>query len=242
MIMKNDGLRIPQHIALIPDGNRRWAHKRGLLPWEGHRAAEKVLKNFLKWCLELKIPQVSIWIGSTENLSKRPKKEIRELYKIYHHFLSELEKQEEKKEALLEKYQVKIRFIGDIEKLPKDIVRLMYRIMKKTAKYQKRILNILINYGGKFELLEVFRKIANKIIEIGKVEISEKDIEQNLLVKTPVDLIIRTGGFNRLSNFMLWQGAYAEIYVTKTLLPDFSKREFMKAIRWFDSIKRNFGA
>lgn len=172
-------------------------------------------------------------------MSKRPKREIQELYKVYYHFLSQWEKKKNK--SLLEKYQVKVRFIGDIEKLPSKLVKLMGEITRKTAKYQKRILNVLINYSGKFELLEAFKKLANKMLELGKVELTEKDVEENLLVPTPVDLIIRTGGFSRLSNFMLWQGSYAEIYVTKTLLPDFSKREFVKAIRWYSSVQRNFG-
>jgi len=230
-------MEIPNHIALIPDGNRRWARARGLSPWKGHWASEKVMENFLEWCLELGIQQVSIWIGSTENLSRRPKKEIEELYKLYYHML---EKWGEKK-TTLDKYQVKVRFIGDLGKLPPKLVRLMGKVMQKTANYQKRILNILINYGGRFELIEVFKKIAGKITEIGRIEITEKDIEENLLVPTPVDLVIRTGGYSRLSNFMLWQGAYSEIYVTKTLLPDFSKREFRKAIEWFNKQKRNFG-
>lgn len=206
-------------------------------PWKGHWAAEKILENFLKWCLELKVRQVSIWIGSTENLSKRPKREIEELYKMYYHFL---ERWEEGK-TILDKYDVKVRFVGDLSKLPPKLVELMGKIMQKTAKHQKRILNVLINYGGKFELIEAFKKLAEKTAEIGRIEITEKDVEKNLLVQSPVDLIIRTGGYSRLSNFMLWQGAYSEIYVTKVLLPDFSKREFTKAIEWFDRQQRNFG-
>ena len=110
-------------------------------------------------------------------------------------------------------------------------------ITRKTANYNKRTLNVLINYSGKFELLQVFKKLH----KINNGKITEKYIDENLLVKTPVDFIIRTGGYSRLSNFMLWQSTYAEIYVTKTLLPDFSKKEFMKSLKWFNSIKRNFG-
>jgi undecaprenyl diphosphate synthase len=231
-------MEIPNHIALIPDGNRRWARKRGLDPWEGHWAAEKVFENFLKWCLKLNIAQVSIWIGSTENISKRPKREVEELYKLYYRLL---ENWEEKK-SILDEYQVKVRFIGDLSKLPEKLVKLMGKLMQKTAKYQKRILNVMVNYGGKFELIEAFRKIARKAVEIGKIEINEKNIEKSLLVTSPVDLIIRTGGYSRLSNFMLWQGAYSEIYVTKTLFPDFSKKNFMNAIKWFNQQKRNFGS
>lgn len=218
--------------------DRRWARKRNLPPWEGHWESQKVLGNFLNWCLELGVPQVSIWIGSKENLTKRPKREVEELYKVYYSFL---EKWEDKK-SILDKYGVKVRFVGDINKLPPKLVNLMGKIMEKTAKYQKRFLNILVNYGGKFELIETFKKLAEKVVKLGKIEITEKDVENNLLLKTPVELIIRTGGYQRLSDFMLWQSAFAEIYVTKTLLPDFSKRNFMNAIRWYSSIKRNFGA
>jgi undecaprenyl diphosphate synthase len=232
-----ENLILPNHIALIPDGNRRWARARGMEPWKGHWEAANVFENFLNWCLELKIPQISIWIGSTENLSKRPKREIEELYKVYYHWL---EKWEEKK-SILDKYEVRVRFVGDLSKLPPKLVKLMGKIMQKTAKYQKRVINVLINYGGKFELVEVFKNLANMVAKTGKIEITEKDVEKNLLVPTPVDLIIRTGGWSRLSNFMLWQSAYAEIYVTKTLFPDFSKREFMKALRWYSSLQRNFG-
>ena len=238
MVMNNSEIQLPQHIALIPDGNRRWSKARGRPPWEGHWAAEKVLENFLDWCLELNIHQVSIWIGSTENLTRRPEKEVEELSKLY---LRLLEKWESK-ESILDKYEVKVKFIGDLKKLPPKLVKLMGKIMQRTAKYQKKLLNVLINYGGKFELVEVFKKLATKIVKAGKIEITERDIEQNLLVNSPVDLVIRTGGFSRLSNFMMWQASYAEIYVTKTLLPDFSKRELMKAIRWYSSVKRNFGA
>lgn len=182
--------------------------------------------------------QVSIWIGSTENLTKRPKREVKELYKLYFKLLGKWGE----KESVLDKYEIKVRFIGDLNKLPPKLLKLMGRIMQKTAKYQKKLLNVLINYGGKFELVQVFKKLASKIVKAGKIEIKEKDIEENLLVNSPVDLVIRTGGYSRLSNFMMWQSSYAEIYMTKTLLPDLSKREFMKAIKWYSSVKRNFGA
>ncbi len=231
-------LKIPQHIALIPDGNRRWAKARGRPPWEGHWAAEKVIQDFLDWCMEIGTHQVSIWIGSTENLTKRPKREVEELYKLY---MNLLEKWGQKK-SVLDKYEIKVRFIGDLGRLPFPMRKLMGKIMEKTVNYQKKLLNVLVNYGGKFELMETFKKLAAQVIKAGRIEIKEKDIEDNLMVNAPLDLIVRTGGYSRLSNFMMWQASYAEIYVTKTLLPDFTKREFMKAIRWYDSVTRNFGA
>lgn len=207
-------------------------------PWVGHQKAEKVISDFLNWSVELGVPQISVWVGSTENLTERPEREVKELYKLYFKLLENWER----KESVLDKYQVKVRFIGDLKKLPPKLVGLMGKLMQKTAKYQKKLLNVLINYGGKFELVEVFKKLAANIVKTGKIEITERSIEESLLVNSPVDLVIRTGGFSRLSNFMLWQTSYAEMYITKTLLPDFSKKEFMKAIEWYSSTKRNFGA
>jgi len=193
----------------------------------------------LNWCLELEIPQVSVYVLSTENLN-RPKKELKELFRIFYEYFERWEKKKEK-ESFLEKYQVKVRFVGDLERLPPKLVKLMGKIMGKTAKYQKRILNIMIAYGSKFELTQAIKKIAEKAVKLGKIEITEKDIEANLLVPTPLDLVIRTGGFSRLSNFMLLQASYAEIFTTKVLWPDFSKKDLIKAIKWYNSVQRNFG-
>ncbi|MBI2545288.1 MAG: di-trans,poly-cis-decaprenylcistransferase [Candidatus Aenigmarchaeota archaeon] len=225
-------MNVPNHVALIPDGNRRWAKARGKPPWEGHWAAEKVLDNFLDWCVEMNIPEVSLWVGSTENLTKRPEREVKELYILYYKLLEKWAN----KESKLDQYRVNTKFIGELNKLPKKIQELMNKIEKNTSKYHDRKFNILINYGGRFELTQVFKKLAKQ-----QAKITEKTIDDNMLVKTPVDLIIRTGGYSRLSNFMLWQSAYAEIYITKTFLPDFDKKEFMKALKWFDSTTRNFG-
>ena len=228
-------LAVPNHLAVIIDGNRRWAVKHGLDPWEGHWKGVRVVENFLKWCLEAGIPQVSIYALSTENL-KRSKRELKELVKVFIYGLKRL-----LRSRVLEEYQVRVNFFGNLSVLPKTMVSLMKAVMKKTAKYTKRVLNFLIAYGSHFELLHAFRKIMKNILKSSRIRITAKDIEKNLLVKTPVDLVIRTGGFSRLSNFLLWQTAYAEFYVTDTLWPDFSKKEFKKALRWFSRVKRNFG-
>jgi tritrans,polycis-undecaprenyl-diphosphate synthase [geranylgeranyl-diphosphate specific] len=228
-------LVVPNHLAVIIDGNRRWAVKHGLEPWKGHWKGVKVVESFLKWCLEAGIPQVSIYALSTENLN-RSKKELKELVKVFIYGLKRL-----LKSNILDKYQIRVNFVGNLKVLPKAMVRLMNLIMKKTKKYTKRVLNFLIAYGSHFELLQTFRKIMKKVLQSGSFRVTTKDIEENLLVKGPVDLVIRTGGFSRLSNFLLWQTAYAEFYVTDTLWPDFSKKEFKKALRWFSKVKRNFG-
>jgi undecaprenyl diphosphate synthase len=233
-------MEVPNHLAVILDGNRRWARAHGMQSWEGHRQGAKNFENFLNWCMELGVPQVSAYVLSTENLN-RPKREVKELINIAYEYFERWEKEKGKADSLLEKYQVKVRFLGDLERLPPKLVKLMGQIMRRTAKYNKRALNIMIAYSSRFELTQVMKKIAEKAIKVGRIEITEKDIEANLLVPVPVDLVIRTGGMSRLSNFLLWQASYAEIYVTQTLWPDFSKRELIKAIKWYNSVQRNFG-
>ena len=232
-----DDLIIPNHIAVILDGNRRWAKNHGLKPWIGHRHGSEKFEELLDWCLELNVPQISVYALSSENLN-RPKKEVLELMRL---LKKELDKFETDKASLLEKYEVKVKFCGDFKRLPPSLVNVMKRIMKKTEKYNKKVLNMLIAYGGRFELEQAVKKIVDTAIKIGRIKITQKTIEENLLISGDVDLVIRTGGMNRLSNLLPWQTSYAEIYVTKTLWPDFTKREFIKALKWFSDLKRNFG-
>ena len=238
MVMKaHSSIEKPNHVAVILDGNRRWARKHSMPVWMGHRYGGRTAEKFLDWCIELDVPQVSLWVSSTENFGNRTEKEVEELLNVYYKFL----KKWEKKQPIFDKYEIKVRFVGNLSQLPPKMVKLMGKIMQKTAKYQKKVLNILVNYGGMFEIKETMKKIAAKVIKAGKIEIIEKDIENNLLVPAPIDLVIRTGGYKRLSNFMMWQIAYAEIYFTKTLWPDFTKKELVKSIKWFGAQKKNFG-
>ena len=232
-----NGLIVPNHVAVILDGNRRWAKEHGLKPWMGHKYGSEKFEKFLDWCLELNIPEISAYVLSTENLN-RPKREVSEILKL---LKIQLDKFETEKASLLDKYEVKVKFCGDMRKLPPDLVRVMKRIMKRTEKYSKKVLNLLIAYGGRFELTEVVKKLVNTAVKSGKIQITQKTIEENLLISGEVDLVIRTGGMNRLSNLLPWQSTYAEIYVTETLWPDFSKKELIRAIKWFNNMKRNFG-
>lgn len=234
----NGQLAVPNHLAVILDGNRRWARKEGKrYLWMGHREGARNVERFLKWCMELNIPQISIYTLSTENLN-RPKKELEELFNLYYEYLKKLETDES---GILEEYKVKVRCIGDLNRLPPKLRRMTGKLMKKTAKYQKRVLNLMIAYGSQFELTEVMKKIAKKALKTGRIEVTQRDVEKNLLVPVPIDLLIRTGGMYRLSNFMLWQAAYATLYITETLWPDFTKEELIKAIKWFNSQKQNYG-
>lgn len=229
-------MQIPEHVGVIIDGNRRWAHARGLKPWEGHKIGRQVAEDFLDWSLDLGIKNISMYVLSTENLNRSPI-EIKEIYHLVMGLLDIFDK----KQSLLDKYDVSVRFFGNLEKLPNPVRKVIGKIMEKTAKHQKRFVNIMIAYGSHYEFVNAVKKIAEKAIKLGKVKVTPKEIEKNLLVKAPIDLMIRTGGMQRLSGFMVWQAAYAEIYFTKTLWPDFTKKEYVKAIKWYDSQKRNFG-
>jgi len=226
-------LNVPKHLALIPDGNRRWALKRNLQPWEGHKFGAEKIEALLNWCLELKIPQVSIYVLSTENLN-RPKIEVCELFKLLKQHLLRWEKRD-----FLSKYDIRVRFFGDFYKIPKPLIRVMNRLMEKTLTHQKSVLNLLVAYSGRYEILEMVKKVVGKLGS--RIEITPKLIEENFLISTPVDLVIRTGGEHRLSNLLPWQTAYAEIYVTETLLPDFTRDEFLRAIEWYNNRQRRFG-
>jgi undecaprenyl diphosphate synthase len=229
-------MQIPEHVGVIIDGNRRWARDHGLKPWEGHKVGRQVAEDFLDWSLDLGIKNVSIYVLSTENLSRSPI-ELKEIYHLVMGLLDIFDK----KQPLLDKYDVSIRFLGNLEKLPSHVRKVIGKIMEKTAKHQKRFVNIMIAYGSHYEFVNVVKKIVEKAMKFGKVKVTPKEIEKNLLVKAPVNLMIRTGGMQRLSGFMMWQAAYAEIYFTKTLWPDFTKKEYLKAIKWYNSQKRNFG-
>jgi len=231
------GLIIPNHLGIILDGNRRWALKNSLKPWKGHYAGAEKFEKFLEWCTELNIPQVSAYVLSSENLD-RPEREVKELLKL---FKKELERMETNKMSFLQKYQIKIKFIGDLSRLPLSLRTVMARIMEKTSKYNKRVFNLLVAYGGKFELTRAARLIAKKAMERGVITITQKTIEKNLMIKDDIDLVIRTGGQQRLSNFLPWQTSYAEMIVLKKFWPDFTKRDLIKCIEEYSRRQRRFG-
>lgn len=231
------GMIIPNHLAVILDGNRRWAIKHNLNPWEGHFYGAEKFEKFLEWCSDLNIPQVSAYVLSTENLN-RPEKEVKELLKL---FQRELEKLEGEKKSFLDKYEIKMKFVGDLTRLPMPLRKVMGRIMDKTAKYNKRVFNLLVAYGGKFELTSAIKMIAKKAMEKGVITVTQKSINKNLLIKDDVDLVVRTGGQQRLSNFMPWQTTYAEFIVLKKFWPDITKRDLVKCIEEYNRRKRNYG-
>ncbi len=216
------------HVAFIMDGNGRWGQQRNKGRNFGHFNGVKTVKKIVEKSVRLKIPIITFYVFSTENW-KRPKSEINFLFKlIINYFKEELDK--------VISNGIKVNIIGKIHRLPSKIKIALKNVIKKTNKNKKIIVNLAINYGSRDEIVEACKKINNKI---NIQSLSKKLYTRNL--PNP-DILIRTGGRKRLSNFMLWQLAYTEIYFTDKLWPDFNGRDFEKIINNFKKVKRNFGS
>ena len=216
------------HVAFIMDGNGRWGQKRKKGRNFGHLNGVKTVKKIVEASLKIKIPIVTFYVFSTENW-KRPKSEIKFLFKlIMSYFKKEL------KSVIAN--GIKINIIGDTKKLPHKIRSSLNEVTNYTKKNKKIIVNLAINYGSKDEIITALKKI--------KKNISIKSLEKNLYTKNlhNPDILIRTGGHKRLSNFMLWQLAYSEIYFLNKLWPDFNSKDLKKIITSYKKTKRNFGS
>lgn len=221
-----------KHIAFIMDGNGRWAKKRGLPREYGHRKGAETFKKVVEYCGALGINATTFYVFSTENW-KRPQKEVDALMKLLDEYLDEC------KDNLLKKDDgIRFVFIGDKAPFSEDLRKKMLTLEEMTAG-NSRIVNLAINYGGRDEIVHAF----NALIAEGKRKISEDDISSSVYTaESPqLDMIVRTGGDIRISNFLLWQAAYAELYFTDTLWPDFSKKDIDKAIKAFNGRNRRFG-
>ncbi|MBL8021605.1 MAG: di-trans,poly-cis-decaprenylcistransferase [Leptospirales bacterium] len=232
----------PRHVGIILDGNGRWAQARGLKRSEGHRAGGEALDRLLDLVLDLRIPCISLYAFSTENW-KRPKIEIQAIWSLMREFFSS------RLERCLEK-GIRVHASGDLSRLPAANRKLIQEVIEKTAKNRNLTANFCVNYGSQDEILIAATKVLHRRLELAKKEprkaqaaISQSEFEKELFTYPlpPVDLMVRPGGEQRLSNFLLWQSAYAELYFTETLWPDFDKRQLMKALKWFKSRPRKFG-
>ena len=220
----------PKHIAIIMDGNGRWGLKKKKSRNYGHKEGVKVVEQIINQAIKKKIQYLTLFTFSTENW-KRPKKEITFLFKLLSNYIDkELNKLIEKK--------VKLKILGNINKFPKFLINKLRQAEKSTKMGDKIQLNIALNYGSKEELINAIKKV-NK----SKLIINEKNIKKKLYTKDIPDpeILIRTGNRNRLSNFLLWQLSYTEIYFIKKLWPDFNKKDFSKIIFKFSLVRRNFG-
>jgi undecaprenyl diphosphate synthase len=220
-----------KHVAIIMDGNGRWGIKHKNSRNAGHRAGLNSVKKIINECIKTDIKYLTLYTFSTENW-KRPKDEINFLFKILEKFLSD-------KINNLIKLKIKLKFIGEINNLPTNLKKLIKISETKTSKNSGIQINIALNYGSKNELINSIKKINKK-----KQKVNEHNIKKNLFTKNmpDPDILIRTGNTHRLSNFMLWQSAYTEIFFEKKLWPDFDENDFKKILTKFNLIKRNFGS
>jgi undecaprenyl diphosphate synthase len=232
-----DLARLPNHVAVIMDGNGRWAKQRGKPRVFGHRAGVESVRTLLDTSARIGLKALTLYAFSTENW-KRPADEVGALMQMLIRYL---------RSELKEVHNQNIRFqaIGKIDGLPADVQREVSVAMEKTQNNTGTILSIALNYGGRAEIVEACRKAAQKFLENGNSfeDLDEADIEENLYTSNlpEVDLLIRTSGEMRISNFLLWQLAYSEIYVTETLFPDFRRKDIFEAILNFQKRERRFG-
>ena len=221
---------LPRHIAVIMDGNGRWAKRKGAARIFGHRNAIQAVKDVTEGCGELGIKYLTLYAFSTENWS-RPKSEVDFLMKL-------LEKYLDKETPFYAKHEVKFKTVGDISKFSPALIKRIESVKEATKKHKKLTQILAINYGSKDEII----RAANTLVSQDK-EITEDTLTAALDTGgvPSVDMLIRTGGEKRLSNFLLWQSAYAELFFTKTLWPDFGEEEFFGMIEEFKNRERRFG-
>ncbi len=229
--------KIPNHISIILDGNRRWAKKRGLPTLQGHTEGADNIERIAAYCNKLGVKYLTVYAFSTENWNRAPE-EVDYLMKLFQKYLTDFGTKFNNSTA-------KIKLIGNINGLPETLRKLVLEVEEKTKNNKGLILNLCINYGGREEIINATKLISEKV---RNNEINIDDINEEMIVKylrtgdiPDPDLMIRAGGEERLSGFLLWQVSYAELYFTDVLWPDFNEAELDKAIDEFNNRKRNFG-
>lgn len=225
---------IPQHVAIIMDGNRRWAVKKGFDINKGHEAGARNLEKIIKRAQELGIRYLTVYTLSTENWRKRTSKEVQGIFNLLLRIVKE-KKEEYENEG------VKMFVLGNFQAFPRKVARAISEILKVVLKHERIKLNLALNYGGRDEIVSAIQEIIRKGIPADQV--NEELVSKHLYTngQPDPDLIIRTGGEVRLSNFLLWQMSYSELYFTDLLWPDFGPKEFDKAILEYQQRQRRFG-
>ncbi len=228
----------PTHVAIIMDGNSRWAKQKNLTQKDGHKAGVKAARNAIEFAVKNNIKHLTLFAFSTENW-RRSKKEVKSLMELF------VEAMKEETPELI-KNSVRANFIGDISRLKKSIIVKIAETKGLTSTYKPKMdLNIAISYGGRWDVLQAVKKIAN---DFSKNKFEEKAINEKLLnsyldtsTSPDPDLIIRTGNESRLSNFLIWQAAYSELIFSRKLWPEFESKDFRRALENYKKRKRNFG-
>ena len=234
---------IPSHIAVILDGNRRWARHKNLFPTNGHVEGAKKAEEFFEWCKEIGgIKTVTLYVFSTENF-RRPQEEVNRLMALIKEYLERMAV-----DKRIHENRVKVKVIGRVDLLPPEVREAVRKVEEATKNYDDYYLNLAIAYGGRAEILDALRKIAEEV-KAGRLnpegineEIFEKFLYTSFLPNPHPDLIIRTSGEERLSNFLLWQSAYSELCFLDVYWPSFSRKDLYRAIRIYQQRKRRFGA
>ncbi len=228
---------VPRHIGIIMDGNGRWARKRGKPRVAGHRAGARAVRKVTETAAELGVEQLTLFAFSSENW-RRPSEEVEALMKLFERFLRK------EKKGLIEN-GIRLKAIGRIYELPPGVRRELERVIKATRRGRRMTLCLAVNYGSRFEIVDACRKVAS-LVKAGRL--SPEDIDEGTVSShlyqpdmPPLDLVIRTGGEKRLSNFLLWQAAYAELWMTRVCWPEFGKEELLAAIAAFTRRERRFG-
>jgi tritrans,polycis-undecaprenyl-diphosphate synthase [geranylgeranyl-diphosphate specific] len=231
--------KVPRHVAIIMDGNRRFATQMGLDPLTGHAVGRDKLEEIVNWCLEIGIRVLTVFAFSTENLKRSPK-EVEALMRL---FSENFRKAGDDERA--HKHKIRIRAIGQVSLLPADVQEAIRYAEERTKDYDQYFFNIAVAYGGREEILNAIRKIAQETVD-GKVkvaDIDEKLVSSHLYTSDlpDPDLILRTSGEERISNFLLWQLAYSELYFADVYWPGLRKVDFLRAIRSYQRRRRRYG-
>ena len=237
MTTSEDATHLPKHVAIIMDGNNRFAKKMQMQKGAGHREGKNVLDPIVEHCRKRKIQALTVFAFSSENWN-RPQYEVDLLMNL-------LEETIHEQIPRMEKFEIALRFIGDRSRLSPHLRELMLHAEQRTAKFTQMTLTIAVSYGGMWDMAQAAQQIAQEV-KAGKLEVSQINTELmgqyiSLSDLPAVDLLIRTGGDYRLSNFLLWQAAYAELYFTETLWPEFDVQEFDHALEVFAGRERRFG-
>lgn len=236
-----DPERIPRHVAIIMDGNGRWAKKRNLPRIMGHKAGSESVKNIVRTAREINLEVLTLYAFSTENW-KRPSVEVQGLMTLLKTYLKS------EQQSMLDN-SISLRCIGELEKLPADVQKILTEVIQETAPQDDEkpglILNLALSYGSRAEIVRAARNMAEKCVsgQFEPEDFSEQLFASHLYTAglPDPDLLIRTGGESRLSNFLLWQLSYAELYITETMWPDFNEERFFEALKDFQSRERRFG-
>ena len=225
-------MNLPNHIAIIMDGNGRGGKKKFNNRLLGHEKGIDNIKNIISFCIKKKIPNLTIYALSKDNLEKRNKNEINNIFRLLKNYLN-------KNIIYFKKYKIKINFIGEINQLPAIVKKMLISSSNELSKFQKKLtLNVAINYSSKLEILKVIKKLVKN-----KKKLNIKNVDKHLLTSSSghPEIIIRTGGYKRLSDFLLWQAAYSELFFEEKLWPDFKVSDLQNILKKFLKIKRNFG-